>query len=61
MHMSQLLFLLFKNAKEIVGKSVELYDYGDVEKKLEVKSCFTSRGAKAPPKSCASLEELHVS
>ena len=26
MHMSQLLFLLFKNAEGIVGKSVELYD-----------------------------------
>ncbi|RGD69231.1 hypothetical protein DWX31_18815 [Hungatella hathewayi] len=42
MHMLQLLFLLFKNAEGIVGKSVELYGWGDVEKKLEVKSCFVS-------------------
>ena len=33
MHMLQLLFLLFKNAEGIVGKSVELYGWGDVEKK----------------------------
>lgn len=42
MHMLQLLFLLFKNAEGILGKSVELYGWGDVEKKLEIKSCFVS-------------------
>lgn len=45
MHMLQLLFLLFKNAEGIIGKSVELYGWRDIEKKLEVK---TSQRVKAP-------------
>lgn len=45
MHMLQLLFLLFKNAEGIIGKSVELYGWRGIEKKLEVK---TSQRVKAP-------------